>query len=96
MVNNTTYYYEIRPVYSDGVERRPGGSASGTPRANTGVPVAGFVFKCLVDECEFDASSSSDVDGDIVSYSWVFGDGASGEGQMVDHDYIRDALFNVT
>lgn len=35
----------------------------------------------------FDASASSDSDGAIVSYSWDFGDGTSGTGMTVVHDY---------
>lgn len=35
----------------------------------------------------FDASLSSDSDGSIVSYQWDFGDGTTGEGISVTHEY---------
>ena len=34
---------------------------------------------------QFDASESYDADGEIVSYVWDFGDGATAEGMNVDH-----------
>jgi len=35
----------------------------------------------------FDASDSYDPDGEIVQYIWSFGDGTSGEGMIVQHEY---------
>lgn len=35
----------------------------------------------------FDASASSDPDGEIVQYLWSFGDGATGEGMTVQHGF---------
>ena len=45
---------------------------------------------------EFDASASSDSDGRIVTYQWVFGDGTSGSGVVKDHAYSRVDRYNVT
>ena len=36
---------------------------------------------------EFDASDSYDDDGEIVQYLWSFGDGTTGEGMVVEHEY---------
>lgn len=44
----------------------------------------------------FDASSSSDPDGKIVSYDWNFGDGATSTGVTVTHVYSAAATYNVT
>lgn len=45
----------------------------------------------------FDASASSDTDGEIVSYAWNFGDGsASGTGVMPTHTFENDGVFSVT
>lgn len=38
-------------------------------------------------EVRFDASASNDLDGNIVSYEWAFGDGGTGSGQTTMHTY---------
>jgi PKD repeat protein len=38
----------------------------------------------------FDASGSTDSDGEIDSYSWNFGDGETGSGEVVTHNYDVD------
>jgi PKD repeat protein len=43
----------------------------------------------------FDASASAD-DGQIVSYSWSFGDGDSGSGRVVSHTYELAGTYLVT
>jgi len=51
-------------------------------------------------EVGFDASASSDSDGDIVSYDWEFGDGSTGSGQSQNHTYKEggdyEAVLSVT
>jgi PKD repeat protein len=46
-------------------------------------------------EVTFDASGSSDSDGYIVSYTWDFGDGASGDGVTVTHTYNDPGQYKV-
>jgi len=43
----------------------------------------------------FDASASTDSDGNIVSYAWDFGDGNSGNGISPDHTYQSAGSFTV-
>lgn len=43
----------------------------------------------------FDGSLSFHPDGEIASYLWTFGDGASDTGQFVDHTYLRDGTYEV-
>jgi len=43
-----------------------------------------------------DGSASSDADGQILSYIWDFGDGATGEGQVVNYAWTEAGEFNVT
>lgn len=46
--------------------------------------------------CKFDGASSSDPDGSIASYTWSFGDGATGSGAQVDHIYGAAGTYTVT
>lgn len=38
----------------------------------------------------FDASSSTDLDGDVLTYRWDFGDGSTGQGARTTHTYAAD------
>ena len=51
-------------------------------------PVGSFV--------QFDASASVDADGTIVDYDWDFGDGTSGNGQVIWHRFTAGGSFQVT
>ncbi len=44
---------------------------------------------------DFDASGSSDPDGEIVGYLWDFGDGATAEGARPNHIFDRSGSFTV-
>jgi PKD repeat protein len=63
-------------------------------------PVASFTYSpqpCLLEEeIAFDASASYDVDGQIVSYQWNFGDGTMAADQEVTHAYAFVGNFTVT
>jgi len=43
----------------------------------------------------FDASSSSDSDGNIVNYTWQFGDGSVAYGKIVKHSYSTSGNYKV-
>ena len=62
-------------------------------------PIAGFsatptsgMAPLLV---SFDASNSSDPDGDNLEYSWNFGDGSSGTGLTIAHEFINPGSYEV-
>jgi hypothetical protein len=71
-----------------------------TVTAGNQPPVALFKFepKTGSPPCEicFDASSSYDPDGHIVSYDWSFGDGSAGDGANTCHTYTCRGDFLVT
>jgi peroxiredoxin len=66
--------------------------------ANT-TPVASFSAYRLPGGAEptvlLDASASTDSDGQIVSYQWVFGDGTSGSGVEAEHTFPDVDRYNV-
>ena len=43
----------------------------------------------------FDASASTDSDGNIIDYRWVFGDGSSAKGAVVSHTYTQKGKYTV-
>ena len=62
------------------------------PTPDTGGPYTGYVNASI----SFDASNSSDPDGDdIVSYEWNFGDGTNGNGVSVEHTYSSIGNYTV-
>lgn len=85
------------------VEGQPGVSCA---RASQSIKVrvnrpplanAGPNMVCCVDTIShFDASGSSDPDGDSLAYLWNFGDGATARGQKVTHKYTKLGNYTVT
>jgi PKD repeat protein len=45
---------------------------------------------------KFDGSKSSDLDGEISSYEWDFGDGSSASGAKTSHSYAKPGIYSVT
>ncbi len=43
----------------------------------------------------FDAGVSQDPDGALIGYAWDFGDGAEGDGQVVEYAYHRSGVYRV-
>ncbi|MCL0076864.1 PKD domain-containing protein [Dehalococcoidia bacterium] len=63
-------------------------------------PVASFAYSpeemIAGQPITFDASGSSDPDGDIISHEWNFGDGTSGTGKVVEHTFALAGDYTVT
>ena len=59
-------------------------------------PTATFTSTVVDHDVDFDASSSTDADGTIVSYEWDFGDGATATGPVVQHTYAAAGPVDVT
>ncbi len=60
-------------------------------------PVAVLEVKgCTALSCTFDASASWDPEGDALTYTWDFGDGAQAEGPTVEHSYTEPGMYEVS
>jgi hypothetical protein len=74
-------------------------SGSGGGTSSNRAPVADFAFSPSTGiaplTVSFDGSASYDPDGSIASYSWIFGDGATGSGRTVNHTYQKRGNFGV-
>ena len=68
-----------------------------TPTDANHAPVASFTATPTAGRApltvSFDASASSDADGDALSYTWDFGDGSSGSGVLTPHVYTQGGSF---
>ncbi|MFC2083203.1 PKD domain-containing protein [Candidatus Bipolaricaulota bacterium] len=90
-----THTYEEKGVYSvtlvvtDSTGKT--GARSVAVEALNRVPSARFTISpywiAAQQDARFDASDSSDPDGEIVQYLWSFGDGATAEGMIVQHAF---------
>jgi PKD repeat protein len=67
--------------------------------ANNDPPTAQFVFSPASpktgEKVIFNAETSSDSDGDIISYEWNFGDGKTATGITTDHKYKNPGSYSV-
>ncbi|MCR9135678.1 MAG: PKD domain-containing protein [Alphaproteobacteria bacterium] len=62
-----------------------------SPRVSVGSDRAAFVDERL----EFDATGTVDVDGNLLSIEWDFGDGARASGFKVPHSYREPGVYQV-
>ena len=58
-------------------------------------PSAAFTQTCSYASCTFNGSGSSDAEGPIRSWSWDFGDGSTGAGETLTHDYAAGGTYDV-
>jgi len=88
--------HTFRVRASDGVNIDPTPAERTWAVQTNAPPTARFTFNCTALTCSFDGSGSADPDGSIASYTWDFGDGASGNGATVSHSYGRAGSYTVT
>ncbi len=69
--------------------------SNSTSNAPEAVISASPVFGVAPLNTTFDATSSTDIDGDNLSYSWDFGDGTSASGALVTHIYTTPGTYLV-
>lgn len=67
-----------------------------TPPPPNQAPTAAFGSTASKLTASFDASTSSDPDGTVTSYSWNFGDGTTGTGRTVSRTYSATGTYSVT
>lgn len=58
-------------------------------------PVADFTWSCDALDCSFDGKDSNDPDGEIVQYSWRYGDGGNGSGDTTSHRFSDGGSYDV-
>lgn len=71
------------------------GGGEDPPPAENKPPVADFTYSVNDLTVRFDASNSSDSDGNITSYAWSFGDGSTGSGVTTSHTYAAAGTYTV-
>jgi chitodextrinase len=61
-------------------------------------PVGRFSFECVRDTgtCDFDGDGSTDPDGEVVRWTWKFGDGQDAEGAYPKHTFAKAGRYTVT
>jgi PKD repeat protein len=68
-------------------------------RASNALPVAAFSVSPSPafpnQGVQLGAAASYDPDGQIVSYAWTYGDGSSGSGKVVWHQYSAQGTYNI-
>ncbi|WP_235494589.1 PKD domain-containing protein [Geodermatophilus sp. Leaf369] len=69
--------------------------ALGVAAANA-APTASFTSSVTDLSATFDASASSDPDGQVAGLAWDFGDGTTGTGATTSHDYATPGTYRVT
>ena len=102
VANPAQHTYASGGSYLVTLEVTDDGGATGSITKTIGVtnptnvaPIAAFIVNCTYLGCDFNASTSSD-DGSIVNYSWNFGDGNTGSGMNVGHNYANAGDITVT
>ncbi len=66
------------------------------PQSGNGAPVADFEVSCSSQDCTFD-NQSTDIDGNITTWAWEFGDGETSSAQNPPaHHYDVTGLTSIT
>jgi len=97
---STTYRYRVL-AFNAGGDSGPSNEAEATtsdapPPPPNQNPTARYSWSCKNGSCSFNGTSSSDPDGNVVSYAWNFGDGSTGSGATVSHNYGSRTVRTVT
>jgi len=59
-------------------------------------PNVTFTNSCAAKTCQFDASATTDLDSEALTYSWDFGDSTSSDSITPEHNYEDEGNYSVT
>ncbi|MBN1281179.1 MAG: RICIN domain-containing protein [Candidatus Thermoplasmatota archaeon] len=89
---NVSHFSLYAPAGAKRTAGAGGGSTNRPPHADAS---ASDRFGYIKTPVHFDGSRSADSDGTLVSYLWMFGDGATGTGVHSTHVYTAPGRYNV-
>jgi len=98
----TKYYFVVKSVDLSGNSAESSEYSFTTLGTPNQPPIASFTYSpenpLLGEQITFDASSSYDPDGEIVSWEWDFGDHSTSSGEIATHSYSSagDYIVNLT
>lgn len=91
--------YTVTLVVDDGKGSKCSSTTTETEILVNTQPIAdaGLNLTCCVDQSSvFDASASTDADGDELTYTWDFGNGRKRSGAVVNYTYSKDGVYDVS
>ena len=91
-----TGFFEVLLMVVDSTGRRASTTKRVWVTVPNSAPTAAFFTSGTGLTVNFDASASSDGDGQIVSYAWTFGDAQTGRGMQPVHTFSGPGTYNVT
>ncbi len=96
-VYNTVGVYTVSLTVNDGTNTSTVVTETITVTDGNIAPIADFVATPPTGiapvNVNFDASNSSDANGDALTYSWDFGDGTTGQGVNTSHSYTAVGIY---
>ncbi len=90
-----TYTVTLTATDNDGDSDTTTSSVTVTEPGANNPPAASFTSSCSDLTCDF-TDASSDSDGTIASWAWVFGDGNTSSSQNPSHTYAAAGTFSVS